>query len=324
MRINHDDKDALQLLMFANGRALYDDGSEFEGTVRQAIYYLRRVQDPEGAFGPREKEHAFSYSHSICTMAIAEAYWLTGSRGLESSAKKAVDFIAHMQNYDPAQGHLGWRYGVQPGQSDSSVTGWMVLALKAARTAGVDVPDHCWEGAIRFLDDMTDVTPQGYYRTGYNRRASENSRLKGMRKRFEWNHALSAINMFSRFFIADDPNQMRRDPILRDMANQMVEPSGLPVYDPDEHPGKIDYYYWYYASLALFQMGGNHWKQWETEMFKAVTESQRMDGDKTSPTYGSWDAIDPWSGAGGRVYATAINALTLEVYYRYKRLGTSD
>ena len=35
------------------------------------------------------------------------------------------------------------------------------------------------------------------------------------------------------------------------------------------------------------------------------------------PSCGSWEPIDRWGGEGGRVYATAINALTLEVYYRY-------
>ena len=34
---------------------------------------------------------------------------------------------------------------------------------------------------------------------------------------------------------------------------------------------------------------------------------------------GSWDPIGEWCVAGGRVYATAINALTLEVYYREAR-----
>ena len=33
---------------------------------------------------------------------------------------------------------------------------------------------------------------------------------------------------------------------------------------------------------------------------------------------GSWDSdVDRWGFEGSRVYATAINALTLEVYYRY-------
>ncbi len=37
---------------------------------------------------------------------------------------------------------------------------------------------------------------------------------------------------------------------------------------------------------------------------------------------GSWEPVDRWSCEGGRVYATAINALTLEVYYRYDLVFT--
>ena len=33
---------------------------------------------------------------------------------------------------------------------------------------------------------------------------------------------------------------------------------------------------------------------------------------------GSWDPIGQWSKWGGRIYSTALNALTLEVYYRHK------
>jgi len=32
---------------------------------------------------------------------------------------------------------------------------------------------------------------------------------------------------------------------------------------------------------------------------------------------GSWDPDPVWGGHGGRVYATAMAALTLEVYYRH-------
>ena len=37
---------------------------------------------------------------------------------------------------------------------------------------------------------------------------------------------------------------------------------------------------------------------------------------------GSWDPVGCWTRKGGRVYATAINALTLEVYYRYANVFT--
>ena len=49
---------------------------------------------------------------------------------------------------------------------------------------------------------------------------------------------------------------------------------------------------------------------------EAVAEQQRSDGNHK----GSWDPNGAWGHEGGRVYTTAINALTLQVYYRYSRV----
>ena len=50
-------------------------------------------------------------------------------------------------------------------------------------------------------------------------------------------------------------------------------------------------------------------------MQKSLLGTQRVGGDED----GSWDPIGEWGIAGGRVYATAIGAMTLEVYYRFRR-----
>jgi hypothetical protein len=71
--------------------------------------------------------------------------------------------------------------------------------------------------------------------------------------------------------------------------------------------------YWYYGSYAMYQMGGEHWRAWNEAMKPTIVDNQRHDGDFR----GSWDPIGPWGFAGGRVYATALMCLCLEVYYRY-------
>ena len=38
---------------------------------------------------------------------------------------------------------------------------------------------------------------------------------------------------------------------------------------------------------------------------------------------GSWDPIDEWGPAGGRVYSTALGAMTFEVYYRFRRIQSA-
>ncbi|MCK6439332.1 MAG: hypothetical protein L6Q71_03930, partial [Planctomycetes bacterium] len=108
---------------------------EFRETVRRAFDYLVSVQDAEGCFGIRDSEE-FMYNHAISAMAVIELYAMTSERTIKPHAQRAVDFIVNAQN--PG---MGWRYDVRPGINDSSVTAWMVLALKSARMAELDFPE---------------------------------------------------------------------------------------------------------------------------------------------------------------------------------------
>jgi hypothetical protein len=73
-------------------------------------------------------------------------------------------------------------------------------------------------------------------------------------------------------------------------------------------------YYWYYATLALFQVGGEPWAWWNERYRDFAVGLQRRDGCSE----GSWDPVDNWLAPyGGRLYATSLNLLSLEVYYRY-------
>lgn len=52
-------------------------------------------------------------------------------------------------------------------------------------------------------------------------------------------------------------------------------------------------------------------------MKKALVPSQKTRKDGCQD--GSWSPeVDRWGFAGGRVYVTAVNTMSLEVYYRYK------
>jgi hypothetical protein len=87
-----------------------------------------------------------------------------------------------------------------------------------------------------------------------------------------------------------------------------------PAWTPDE--GNIDLYAWYWASLALYQCGGEAWRAWSPKLGAALREGQRRDGAAA----GSWDPISVWSELSGRVGATALATLSLETHYRYRRL----
>ena len=83
-----------------------------------------------------------------------------------------------------------------------------------------------------------------------------------------------------------------------------------------EADGTIDFYYWYYGTYAMFQMGGNHWRTWNHHLNNAVTKHQIQTGNAA----GSWDPVGGWGDVGGRICSAALSVLSLEASYRYARL----
>jgi hypothetical protein len=80
----------------------------------------------------------------------------------------------------------------------------------------------------------------------------------------------------------------------------------------------VNFYYWYYATLALFQEGGRPWEVWNESASQLVVLLQL--GEEHGTAAGSWDPKNLRAAFGGRVYATAMSVLILEVYYRYAHL----
>ncbi len=82
-------------------------------------------------------------------------------------------------------------------------------------------------------------------------------------------------------------------------------------------PNATNVYYNYYATQVMKQMGGDKWESWNSRMRDQVVKSQVKEGHAE----GSWSFSDMSAGnpseAGGRLYLTAMNAMILEVYYRY-------
>ncbi len=82
---------------------------------------------------------------------------------------------------------------------------------------------------------------------------------------------------------------------------------------PDWRRGK-DFYYWYYATYAMHNMGGEHRIWWNQRIRDTLLANQVRSGDNA----GSWDPNgDQWAKRAGRPYTKALGAVGLEVYYRY-------
>jgi len=276
----------------------------YKEKVSAGIQWLRQQQDYEtGLFGEKIG-HTYMYSHSIAALAMCEAYYFSKNPILKGTTQKAINFISRARNPYGA-----WRYETPPnGDQDTSVTGWMVFATKAAEDGGLKIDSASYEGAALWLDEATE-TATG--RVGYDEKGTASSRVKGTNDHYPTNRTecMTAVGLLSRFFLGQDPKET---PIMEKHADLLVK--SLPEWDPDGLSN--DMYYWYYGSYSMFQMGGRHWETWNKAMKKAVLDSQRKDGSSK----GSWDPIGPWGFSGGRVYSTALGVLCLEVYFRYSSL----
>lgn len=279
---------------------------DYGETVKKGLQWLVFHQDPEGCVGERGPKYL--YNHAIAALALSEAFGMTSAPILREPAQRAIDFLVAAQN--PGK---GWRYAARGGDNDTSVTGWAVMALKSAELSGLALPPAAFAGALSWITDVTDTS--GYYRAGYNAPGTGKVYVPGKNETWDDHPSMSAVAVLSRIFIAK-----RRDPALG-AVNLLA--ADLPAWKE----GKIDFYYWYYGSLAMFQYdgpSGPFWTRWNEPMKKALVPSQKT--AQTGCEHGSWDpAADRWGFEGGRVYATAINCLTLEVYYRYAHVfGTAS
>jgi len=297
--------------------------------VKKGLQWLVRHQNEDGSFG---KDRPYMYNQALATMALCEAYGLTRHRYWREPAQRAVDYLSGAQRPSPTgRGLWGWRYASRQeverfhqGDSldeafkrelydaDTSVTGWAVMALKSAQMSGLEVRQECFDGALAYAKWVSLADGQA----GYIDPKGAGLTVSGPDDHFDYHPAgMSALSMCIRAFTAHD----HEDPYLEAAAKRIA--ADLPRVSKDRL--SVDYYYWYYGSLALNQYdgpdsprrNGKYWRAWNKAMVDAVIGEQETSAKHCGS--GGWLAPDRWCHAGGPVYATAINVLTLEVYYRY-------
>jgi hypothetical protein len=97
----------------------------------------------------------------------------------------------------------------------------------------------------------------------------------------------------------------------RDNPRLRVGADFLAAHLPDL--AERDAYYWYYGTQVMYHMQGDFWTSWNAALKEAVVGTQLKDG----PMAGTWDPRDQWESSGGRLYATSLRLLMLQVYYRH-------
>lgn len=279
----------LAVLAFLSGGNHHADATDFGRAIARGVRYLLRSQEDSGRIGPASSHEM--YNHCIATLAIAEACTLAEDQALREPLRRAVDYISGAQ-----QTGGGWDYtAARTGRNDTSITGFAVMALKSASAAGIDVPWTTTYGMLAHFHRMTTDNAEVVYSdqgVGVGRAGP----------------GMIAVGALARQFLGWPADS---DVLRKQYMMMRRNPPRWELLTADAYHNM---YYWYYGTLAMFQAGGENWRHWNDNLRDMLVQRQRQKGCAR----GSWDPAGKWLGrVAGRVYSTAINAMNLQVYYRY-------
>jgi len=271
----------LAILAFLGSGHTHLEG-DYRQNVQHALEYLLRSQTRDGDLAGNARTFARMYCHGMAALALSEANAMTGDPRLTPYVDRAIRYTIRTQHLTDG----GWRY--QPGDpaGDTSQLGWQLMALRSAELAGIRLPSKTRAGMIRFLNSVA---------------AGRRGGLASYQPRSYATRTMTAEALACRLFLRLRLNQSATEEAVAFLMQETPQ------------SGSMNLYYWYYATVALFQVRGNAWKTWNESLQQRLMATQ----ETTGPLAGSWAPNTVWGAYGGRVYSTAMAALCLEVYYRY-------
>lgn len=296
----------LCLLAFTGAGYTESDPKYGDLVTRARKWLLNRQRPQDGGFSTKNNQGATMYDHALATLALADLYLTNGNDELRKPLKRALLYMLSQQRdgggwtydqYLPV--HQGTVFKVEQ-RNDLSISGWCILALVAGREAGFEVPEDNMKRLVGFLKKATSQDGTAKY-ADVGTRAGD----RGL--------GMTAVSNVCRRLLGEGG----------DSAIQRAQQKAMAKAPPDwtkvENRPDGSFYYWYYGSIGLLlnkdEAGGeDRWREWNVGLKGALLNNQCQSG----PRRGSFDPLEYWAnqGGGGRLYSTAINVLTLEVYYR--------
>lgn len=293
---------ALALLAFLGTGNSHRTG-EHAKVVDQGLKWLISHQKSDGDYHDHVelgRQTAF-YAHTQATIAVCEAYALTGDKALRDSAQRAVKFLIRSQQ--PTVG--GWKYQPQNEKTvgDLSVTGWGLMALHTARMGDIGFPREAFERASLFLDSV-QVRGGALYRY---EPADPPSRASA---------AMTAEGLLCRQFLG----WPKHHPALIEGIEFLQQPQNTPTWAA----GRRNVYAWYYTGHVLHNMDDDAWKEWYGRVQDLIVSHQvRTGGRGDNDVRGSWHPRQPvgapheYADKAGRLYLTSMCLLILEMPFRH-------
>lgn len=279
------------LAMTAVGHQPTDETKEGQA-LRAALAYVVKPerQDPQGYFG--SKDGSRMYGHGIVTLMLAETTGMgldaAQDQAIRERCRKAVDLIVRSQSREKDERHRGgWRY--EPGSTDAdlSVSAWQVMALRAAKNAGYEVPKEAIDGAVAYFQRCY-ASPRGPDGKPLDLKSACGYE-PGRRPEF----AMASAGLLSL-----QVSGQYESPEVKGSADWLRE-------QKVRYESEWFFYGAYYYAQGMYQRGG----EWAAEARKKIEEALLP----KQGTDGSWAAVEGQEKGAGKVYSTALAILCLAV-----------
>ncbi len=258
------------------GGSTPDRGPYGAQVVRTVDYLLAKTQQSGFIIERAGASHGPMYGHGFATMYLADCYGMSNRPELRVKLAAAVKLIVNSQNKEG-----GWRYQPQPADADISVTVCQIMALRAARNAGLYVPNETVERCLDYVRRCQN--PDGGFM--YMARAGGDSLFPR-----------SAAGI-----VALQSAGVYKGPEIDKGVEYLLQ------FLPQPGANRQDAYYYYghyYAVQAMWHVGGEPWDRWYPAVRDELLARQHDDG--------SWPATSI-----NREYATAMALIVLQVPNNY-------
>jgi hypothetical protein len=253
-------------------------GPQGDASARAVQAILAQAQSTGLLHGPGD-QHPPMYNHGLAALALAEVWGETADGRVRDALRRAVDLIVSTQNQ-----RGGWRYQPKVADDDLSVTVMQLMALRAAKDAGMAVPKECIERGITYVKSCHNPRNQG--------KDGGFAYIPGSGSGFGRTGAgVTSLQVAGNYRASE----------VAEGVEYLLRFAPLGKEEVKEHA----YYGWYYATMGLYQAqsagswGREAWKRWYPAMVDHLCRQQRPNGE--------------W---GDGVYPTSMSLLMLAVPYR--------
>lgn len=272
---------SLSVMAFLSSGHVPGAPGPYRQTVERGIRFVLDHQHADGMLAAGNQGGPM-YCHGISTLMLAEVVGMTPDPAtadrVRSALGRAVELIVKAQDVakDPNNAG-GWRYQPNSPDSDISVTGWQLMALRAAKSVGCAVDSKRIDRAVAYLKRCAVREGGGF---AYQPGQGPNNPRTGV--------GILGLEICGSHLT---PEAVAGAEYLRKHPPRW----GSPYF----------FYEAYYCSQAMFQIGEKTDRGYGKQLIAILLERQREDG--------SWLSGDGNDQNAGSDYCTAMGVLALAV-----------